>query len=136
MRNEQIEQNLDQVMDGYGNYKKYPSEVNNFVHKKQISNFVNSLDSDDDLVNISEYFNANKLSQIVKGFGEFALAGGAGYLFDEFFHSNPYGLITAFTLGGIELTRRTCKTMKYMDVEEKINNEYIRQNNSLFFNNI
>jgi hypothetical protein len=131
-----IKQNMDDIVDVYDKYKKYPSEANKFIHKSQIYNFVNSLDSDDDLININKYFCANKVVEIAKGFGELAIIGGLGYLSDEFFNSSPYGILTACTFGVIELTRRTSKAMKYLSVEDKIDTEYVRQNNSLFFKNI
>ena len=136
MKVDQIEQNLDNIIDFYGTYKKCPSELNKFTHKKQISNFVSELNSDNYLKNIAYYFSSNKLKQLGKGIGEFILMIGVGHTLDEIFQLGDICLITTGVFGTMELTRRLCKTMNYSSVEEKINTEYVYQNSSKFFNSI
>jgi F0F1-type ATP synthase assembly protein I len=53
--------------------------------------------------------------------------GGIGYLSDEYLTPEPYGLVLACTLGGLEMTRRIFKTLNYAAVESLINERYDKQ---------
>ena len=119
-----INEKLNDIVGFYRFGKKYDSPYIDSFFKQQVDEFVEEYSSDEDIERVNGYFSFNKLSQFTIGLAEMVFMVGAGFVADEYLTPEPYGLITACTLGGLECVRRICKTMNYLSVENFLDDCY------------